>query len=895
MRIKLSILLFLTVTSALNAQILKGTIKDIEGNPVPYATVYIQELKQGTTSNAKGDYEIHLPQGKYMVIYQSLGYEPDLRNVTISTIPVTINVVLQVQFYEIPEVRISASGEDPAYAIMRKAIGLAPYYLHHVEYYKAQVYLKGNLIINNIPRIIQRSMKIEARNNSGASASSTTMKEGDVYIMESVNELEFTAPDRYIQKVLSFKSTFPEQGNQISPMDFIQASFYEPVLVDMAISPLSPDAFFHYNFIYKGASVQGNYIIDKIEVRPKRKSQQLFSGIIYIIEDLWCLHSLDLVNENIAGTIRVEQLYIPVQEEVWMPVSHKFSIDLSIIGFKADAGYGSSIRYDDVRVNSSLEKPAALSIDYRKTRQGSGPADTTRTKTQQRIEEILAKDELSNRDMVRLSGLLEKESRASFDDSIKNNLEIRDNVTHIIEKDAGKKDSAYWAEIRPIPLSEAEKKSLRIADSIKSTLVMIDNRPDSSGKADVPKKKFMTIARHFLSGYTWRDTLGFSFTNGGLIDLQNLSFNTVDGFVYGINFRLTKQFRNSNSISVYPDLRWAFSRESLMWRINGQYRFDRMKQSQVYFRTGITSKDLNNNGGINTFINSVTSLLLKRNYLKLYESRYGTIGYRSEVINGLYLELALGYEDRRFLANNTGFSFSKSDRSYTDNIPDNPYLDPASDPSYLLTDHKHGEFSGSLTYTPRQQYSIFNNTKNPRGSDYPTFTLTWEHGINEFNDPEKRLKHYDLIRFEAFRRSEIGAFGEFRWRFRAGGFINRSGITYPDFAHFNSQPLPVLLNDYEDSFQLPAYYSLSTPEYFYEFHTKYTTPYLLIKLLPVLSNTLMRENMNLSFLWSRYHEAYTEIGYSISEFLLLGEVGVYAGFYNFSYNNIGMKLILRFN
>ena len=59
--------------------------------------------------------------------------------------------------------------------------------------------------------------------------------------------------------------------------------------------------------------------------------------------------------------------------------------------------------------------------------------------------------------------LMEKESKESQDDSIRKNLEIKDNTTHIIEKDAAKKDSTYWAEIRPIPLSEVEIRSLRIS------------------------------------------------------------------------------------------------------------------------------------------------------------------------------------------------------------------------------------------------------------------------------------------------------------------------------------------------------------------------------------------------------------------------------------------------
>jgi hypothetical protein len=94
---------------------------------------------------------------------------------------------------------------------------------------------------------------------------------------------------------------------------------------------------------------------------------------------------------------------------------------------------------------------------------------------------------------------------------------------------------------------------------------------------------------------------------------------------------------------------------------------------------------------------------------------------------------------------------------------------------------------------------------------------------------------------------------------------------------------------------LPQYYSMSTPEAFGEFHIKYTTPYLLIKLLPGISNTLMRENISLSYLGSKNTPHYTELGYGISEILFLAELGIYVGFEDFGYKSVGGKLILKFN
>jgi hypothetical protein len=877
----LTALLILLIPKTSNSQILKGKIRNQSGESVQYATVYIEELKQGTTSNTKGDYELKLHAGKYTVTYQSLGYQPVYVNITIADTTVLKDVILPLQYYEIPEVRISASGEDPAYGIMRKTIGMAPYYLNNISHYKAEVYLKGNLVINKIPRLLQKSMKIESSHNEASVSTGSKQKDkekllkaGDSFLMESFNEIEFTAPDKYVQRMISYNSTFPAEGNEISPMSFIQASFYQPVLADMAISPLAPNAFSHYNYKYLGATRQGNFTINKIQVIPKRKSQQLFEGTIFIIEDLWCLQSVDLTNQNLVGKIRIQQIYIPVQDDIWMPVSHRFEINIGIIGFKADAGYGSSVKYIDVKPNLSLQRPAGLSVDLSvKQTSKEKLADTITSKSKKQINKILEKDKLSNRDMVRLSRLMEKESEASNHDSTGKTLEIKDNTKQIVEKDANRKDSSYWASVRPIPLSDIELQSLKTSDSIKASKKLIEGKPGKDSLVrSKEKSKFIKTAQEILSGHTWLDTTGCRFNFDGLIDLKRLSFNSVDGFRYGMNFNISKTWKKKSTLFVAPNIKWAFSRKQLIWGINTNYSFNKAKNRQIFLRAGITSTDINNVSGINPLINSVTSLLQKKNYLKLYESGYLTLGYSSEIINGLTLNLSTGYEDRRVLNNTTNFSLLKSSKIYSENVPVNEYLSPGSNDINALRNQKHFDFVTQLIYTPYQKYRIFNDRKIPADSDWPTFSLTWQHSLNDFSEIKSGLREFDMIKFEVSKNSSIGAFSNFRWKIRTAGYFDNRNLTFYDFFHINSQPFPLLLNNYDDAFMIPSFYSMSTPEFYVEGHLKYTTPYLLLKLLPVLSNTLMRENISLSYFGSRYRTNYTEVGYSISEILFIGEL-----------------------
>ena len=165
-----------------------------------------------------------------------------------------------------------------------------------------------------------------------------------------------------------------------------------------------------------------------------------------------------------------------------------------------------------------------------------------------------------------------------------------------------------------------------------------------------------------------------------------------------------------------------------------------MKLRQILVRAGITSKDINNGGGINPFINMDYSLLFKKNYLKLYESRYLTIGYSTEIVNGLTLNLSGNFEDRRVLQNTTNFSLFKSSKAYSDNTPVNTYLSAGSNPINELSDQRHFDIVTKLTYTPFQKYRISGGTKVPAGSDWPTFDLTWQHGINEFKEMSSKIK-----------------------------------------------------------------------------------------------------------------------------------------------------------
>ena len=874
------LLILLLLPCFMQAQVLKGKITDSSGHPLSYASVYLKEIKLGTATNQDGEYELRLPPGTFSVSYQYLGYMPAMERITMAGTDVVRDIILTEQVFMIPEVRISASGKDPAWYIMRKAIGMAPFHLNQIRKYKAEVYIKGGGKIDKLPKMIQKQMKIEANEES--------IKEGQYYFTESENMITFTAPDRYIHQVISSRTNVPSLESQASPMDYIEASFYQPVLADIAISPLAPNAFAHYDFKFLGASLQGEYLIDKVQVTPKRKSQQLFEGIIYIVEDQWAIHSLDLSNENMAGTIRIRQLYTPVEAGIWMPVSHEFFMNISIIGIKATASYSSSIKYLEVEPDRSLSPPAGYLIT-----EAEEPARAIKSETEKEIEEIFAKSELTSRDMAKLAKLNEKNaSKREYKDS----LEIKEKTTYIINEDATKKDSAYWEQTRPIPLTPDEVESLRVLPirpaaelsrrDTTTLTITVGNKPQPEKKS-----KAALAAKALVSGKNWNPSKNTTIGFDGLVNLRSFSFNTVDGFVLGTGFSLRTKAGDKGKFSFYPSARYAFNRKALMWNASVNLFYNPMTSGNFYANVSSGSRDFAQSG-VNPFVNTISSLFFRQNWMKLYNSFDVTIGHRGDIANGLNLNTWFQWEKREVLDNSTSFSFLKPDREYSDNIPDNPFIAGEVSGYKIFTpiNHNNASVNIELTYTPRNHYRIIKGAKINAGSDYPTFRIAWTHGFN-YNDT--LADHFDLLRADIFKTTRYAALNEFTWRLSGGGFINRKNLQIQDQYFFNTQESPVLINNYQDAFFLKNYYSISAPSYFAEAHLCYITPFLLLKRIPGLSKTLMRENLSLSSLWTPDYGFYTEFGYSVSEILLLGKLGVYTGFHNLSFDGIGLRLTLR--
>jgi hypothetical protein len=324
-----------------SAVLVTGKVTDENKQPVPFASVYIRNTTTGTTTNIEGAYSLDLKPGRYELVFKFIGYKQHIEIVEVASQRIVLNVQLLPENINIKEVTVVA-GEDPAYEVIRQAQKKRKFYLQQVDAFSCDVYIKG---VQRVTQYPEKVLGIEV--NAEGDIDTTT---GIVYLSESVSKFNFKRPDKIREEMISSKVSGDNKAfsyNQASDMLF---NFYENIIeVDGLsdrgfISPIANTAMLSYRYKLLGTFFENDQMINKIEVIPMRKSDPVFRGTIYIVEGTWRIHSVDLVltkdaQIDFVDTLHVNQVHLPVDKEIWMPFSNKFTFSFGFLGIKGNGMY----------------------------------------------------------------------------------------------------------------------------------------------------------------------------------------------------------------------------------------------------------------------------------------------------------------------------------------------------------------------------------------------------------------------------------------------------------------------------------------------------------------------------------------------------------------------------
>ncbi|WP_162052526.1 DUF5686 and carboxypeptidase regulatory-like domain-containing protein [Pontibacter pamirensis] len=868
-RYLLLITAFILLQVPLFAQGIEGTVMNQEGEPLPFATIFIVNLKNGSSCNANGQYKLNLPAGTHTVQVKYIGYEAQQVQVEVKNEWQTLNFKLKAQTFALKEVQVKGKGEDPAYTIMRKAIAKKKFHLLQYDSYQMKAYIKGTGQLTNAPFFLKKKLKDEG------------VKLNEAYTHESVRQVKFSQPNKVEERVLSVRTSGDDKGSP-SPVNYIMFSFYNDEFGE-AVSPLSRAAFGYYKFEYVGNFDEGNITVNKIKVTPRSRGDNVFEGFIYIIEDYWAIHSLDLKTSLMGFPISIKQNYAEVAPAVWLPTTHQYLFSGKVMGFAGEFKYLASISNYKVELNQKLLAKTEI-IDEKVEEVPESVAAIKPAKEDKPIELLANQDQLTRKQFRKMIVEYEKESLKE-----RENPEVVSERSVKVDSMAFKRDSSYWAQERPVPLSVKEVKGYQRDDSLAQVQSARLTGKDSTG---VIKKKSFNPADLIMGGsynLSPRTRLSLDPT------LINVFYNTVEGVNVNMGGKLRHSYDSLRRVfEIAPVVRYGFASENFYakTRISHQVKQGE-KVSMLYVQGGKFVEQFNEENPIHPHINTLSTLLFRRNYMKLYEKLYVGAGYDYKASPFLKFSGSLEWARRSQLYNNIDYSlfYSEEERPMTPSLPESIELNDTGFPTNEALILKV-----NVSYRPGTAYRLYNGKKVPLLEQSPEFLLMYRKGISGVLGSDV---NFDQLEVGVNHGISVGVRGRLEFELRGGAFLNNKRMYFMDYEHFDGNRTILSSLRPAGAFRLLDYYNFSTKDSYFSGHTHFQFRKFLLTQIPEVRFTGIKENIFFNYLKTSSSPHYYELGYSLDNVFRVLRIEAAASFHDRNFQELGFRIgiatILKFS
>ena len=765
-----------------------GKITDQQGQGIPFASIYEKNTTIGTSANSEGEYSLKLSTGKHELYYRAIGYRQDTRQIDLKT-NYNLDVTLAAAAFELADVVVKSGGEDPAFEVIRNAIRKRKAHLREADEYSTDVYIKG------MQKMLAAPKKFLGKNidDLGKEIGLDSNRTGIFYLSESESRLSYKQPDSYHEEMISSKVSGSNRAFSFNRASDININFYENI-INMEgisnrpfISPIAENAMFYYNYRLIGTSMENGELVNKIELIPKRGADPVFRGSVYIIEDSWRIHSSDLYITKQANINFVDTLNIRQQ---YIPVSSRVWLP-------------SSIRYDFTGGFFGFRFGGYYLALFKNYDLNPG---------------------LSKKDFVEVLK---------------------------ITREVNKKDSAYWTQARPVPLTEEEK-----YDYEKKAVLAAkrESKPylDSLDKAH---NKFKPVQFIIGSGYSPRDRFKKEYYNFSSL-VNSLFYNTVEGF--GINYQATYSKRldslTNKFVNYTGKIRYGFSSEKLYGSISGSVP---IKDATLTFNTGADVLDLNNQGSISQLGNSINSLLYEKNSLKLYEKKFVSVTLTRR-FGGFMGSIGTEWANRASLQNTSDYTIRNvKDREFTANNP--LELIPFSG-AQLFPENQSFKLSFRGTYDFSNKYATYPTGKIHQPSKYPRLGLNLVKGVKSILGSDVR---YDFLSVDLTKSDiKLGMYGQFKFWIGAGQFLNKESLYFPDYRHFVGN-LSLSYIPKINNFLFLDFYKNSTAEKFAEVHLEHNFSGFITNKLPLVRKVKLKEVVGFNYLATPALKNYSEVYFGL--------------------------------
>lgn len=756
LRTTIATLLFFLVAFPSFSQILEGTVKDEAGGALAFASVYVENSTLGVSTDLKGRYFFELKPGSHTVVYSFVGFESQKIKIEIGAGErLKQDVRLKFGAAELHEVEIVADTRDRGTEIMKQAIDRRKDYDQAVYGFTCKTYSKTSL----------EKVLIKPRESDSATVVTDAELEAanlaEHFGKESLNLIEMVSTTHYkrsnrIKEIveayhdyadrpqpgdgrqigLSFSADVGPDASNIAPRQYradnpyllyedatsSKLNFYENLIEfpsaakSQLVSPLASTALVNYKFFYKGAFYEGDQKIYEIGVEPRFKTEALFFGKIFIEDSTFALVGVDLNINSPALTFCKDFKIIQNYEEV-------------------EPGVYVPVRREMIYV----------------IRDGR--------------HNIIGNTRVDHSEYT-----INPEFKGGFFGSEIKRYEVT----------AFDQDSSYWAERRPITLTNNELQFIHETDSLADYF-------DSDAYFQKIDSSFNRIDWWTpLAGIGRRNRVkGNEFYVQGLLGQVN-PFG-IGGYRHMLPGYFNKTFDNGTQWENDFKVDYGFRNKDVKGKLTTGFTYIPNKFVKTSVMIG-DFYDLINN------YSSIEQTFSRSNYVR---NRQAGLGQRMEVVNGLFAEAWFEYSDQQSIDNLALSNWSEQlFGELNEPVPFERYI--------------KSEFKLTLLYRFKQEYVMKGNQKIIIGSNYPEINMTYRKGIPGLFGSEV---DFDYLEFTASGEVPLARMGYTRWSGSMGTYLNKRNLRLLEHKYFRGSDR-WFFSDPSSTFQLLGP-TLHTPNEFF--------------------------------------------------------------------------------
>ena len=388
--------------------------------------------------------------------------------------------------------------------VLQSIFQFSSFYSQVVDEYKADLYMKGRLKVhksNKLVRYIPSMFRLEDGVND--------------YVIESVSEMHYTAPDIYNRKVKAVSSTLRRNRGQLTDLtDFLNMNVYSSsIMGDKLLSPLNKGASKYYTYQLDSVAGPSDSLCYRIRIVPKYEGTQLVSGYVWVSDQIWSIREIYMEGKFDMIEFKMRSVMGEEGDEEFLPVQSDLNLVFKFMG-------------------NHLEMNSIARMKYKK--------------------------------ILFYTGKERRRSQKKHHHDLTEFYELTCDTSQLIT------DKELFASMRPIPLS-AEEDSLYGGYKQREQAAKI--RKEESQKKEKSAVFWGQLGDMLVSNYNVNLAGLGSVRCSPLINPVMLSYSHSRGVSYKQRFKYNKLFPNDRLLKITPQIGYNFTRKELYVKADLEYQY----------------------------------------------------------------------------------------------------------------------------------------------------------------------------------------------------------------------------------------------------------------------------------------------------------------------------------